>query len=199
MLSQQLYQAFSGQVVQRYQRNSDKIEVKVRYSEPSRANPADVLPADIRTADNTVLPLDSVATVTYGYTRDMIDRIDGKRAVYVSSDIDKDMLSATELVPQLKRRYPGLDVHFAGEAEHSMINMFLMPILGEKTRQARFLIPAAVSLGYGIMFATVITLILIPSLLMIHLDAVNLLERIRGKMTATGRQAKATFHDSAAD
>jgi multidrug efflux pump subunit AcrB len=36
MLSQQIYQAFSGQVVQRYQRNSDEIEVKVRYPELSR-------------------------------------------------------------------------------------------------------------------------------------------------------------------
>ena len=44
----------------------------------------------------------------------------------------------------------------------------LMPLLGETSRQAQFLIPAAVSLGYGIMFATVITLILIPVLLLIQ-------------------------------
>ena len=46
----------------------------------------------------------------------------------------------------------------------------LMPLLGETSRQAQFLIPAAVSLAYGIMFATVITLILIPLLLMIQHD-----------------------------
>lgn len=44
----------------------------------------------------------------------------------------------------------------------------LMPLLGETSMQAQFLIPAAASLGYGILFATLITLILIPSLLLIH-------------------------------
>lgn len=38
----------------------------------------------------------------------------------------------------------------------------LMPLLFEKSTQAQFLIPMAVSLGFGIMFATFITLILVP-------------------------------------
>jgi len=38
----------------------------------------------------------------------------------------------------------------------------LMPLIFEKSTQAQFLIPMAVSLGFGIMFATLITLILIP-------------------------------------
>ncbi len=38
----------------------------------------------------------------------------------------------------------------------------LMPLLFEKSTQAQFLIPMAISLGFGILFATMITLILIP-------------------------------------
>ncbi|MGO2012114.1 MAG: efflux RND transporter permease subunit [Pseudoalteromonas sp.] len=38
----------------------------------------------------------------------------------------------------------------------------LMPLLFEKATQAQFLIPMAVSLGFGIIFATFITLLLIP-------------------------------------
>jgi multidrug efflux pump subunit AcrB len=38
----------------------------------------------------------------------------------------------------------------------------LMPLLFEKSTQAQFLIPMAVSLGFGILFATFITLLLIP-------------------------------------
>jgi multidrug efflux pump subunit AcrB len=38
----------------------------------------------------------------------------------------------------------------------------LMPLLFEKSTQAQFLIPMAVSLGFGILFATVITLLLVP-------------------------------------
>ena len=40
--------------------------------------------------------------------------------------------------------------------------MGLMPLLFEKSTQAQFLIPMAVSLGFGILFATVITLLLVP-------------------------------------
>jgi multidrug efflux pump subunit AcrB len=38
----------------------------------------------------------------------------------------------------------------------------LMPLLFEKSTQAQFLIPMAVSLGFGILFATLITLFLVP-------------------------------------
>jgi len=40
----------------------------------------------------------------------------------------------------------------------------LSPMIFETSRQARFMIPMAISLGFGIMFATVITLILMPCL-----------------------------------
>jgi multidrug efflux pump subunit AcrB len=46
----------------------------------------------------------------------------------------------------------------------------LMPMIFETSRQARFLIPLAISLGYGILFATMISLILVPSLYMITED-----------------------------
>jgi len=40
----------------------------------------------------------------------------------------------------------------------------LAPMIFETSRQAKFIIPMAVSLGYGILFATGITLILVPCL-----------------------------------
>ena len=43
----------------------------------------------------------------------------------------------------------------------------LAPMIFETSMQARFLIPMAISLGYGIVFATVITLGLVPSLYLI--------------------------------
>jgi multidrug efflux pump subunit AcrB len=46
----------------------------------------------------------------------------------------------------------------------------LMPIMLEKSVQAQFVIPMAISLAFGIIFATVITLFLIPSLYMLQLD-----------------------------
>ena len=46
----------------------------------------------------------------------------------------------------------------------------LAPMIFETSRQARFMIPMAVSLGYGILFATTITLILVPCLFLIVED-----------------------------
>ena len=38
----------------------------------------------------------------------------------------------------------------------------LAPLIFERSVQARFLIPMALSLGFGVLFATAITLVLIP-------------------------------------
>ena len=54
----------------------------------------------------------------------------------------------------------------------------LLPMIFEQSRQARFLIPMAISLGFGILFATFITLVLIPSLTMILEDLGNLRKRL---------------------
>lgn len=71
----------------------------------------------------------------------------------------------------------------------------LYPILGETSKQAQFLIPAAVSLGYGILFATVITLLLIPALILINEDAKGLYTK--AKVQVSG--AKKNFiHDQTA-
>lgn len=53
----------------------------------------------------------------------------------------------------------------------------LAPMMFETSRQARFLVPMAISLGYGILFATFLTLILIPSLYMINEDIKRLFKR----------------------
>ncbi len=46
----------------------------------------------------------------------------------------------------------------------------LTPLILEKSTQAQFLIPMAVSLGFGILFATLLTLVLIPTLYLIVED-----------------------------
>jgi multidrug efflux pump subunit AcrB len=43
----------------------------------------------------------------------------------------------------------------------------LIPMLLERTAQAQSMVPMAISLAFGIVFATVITLLLVPSLYMI--------------------------------
>jgi len=60
----------------------------------------------------------------------------------------------------------------------------LMPLLFDQTTQAQFLIPMAVSLGFGILFATVITLFLIPINYMILEDIRAYFKRYRKDMTS---------------
>ncbi len=53
----------------------------------------------------------------------------------------------------------------------------LSPMILETSRQAKFLIPMAISLGFGILFATVIALILVPSLYVVIEDCKSLVRR----------------------
>lgn len=57
----------------------------------------------------------------------------------------------------------------------------LTPMLLETDIQAKFLIPMAVSLSFGILFATGITLLLVPSIYLILDDATRLLRRLVGR------------------
>jgi multidrug efflux pump subunit AcrB len=49
----------------------------------------------------------------------------------------------------------------------------LMPMIFETDMQARFLIPMAISLGFGVLFATFIALVVVPALYMILEDILN--------------------------
>jgi multidrug efflux pump subunit AcrB len=58
----------------------------------------------------------------------------------------------------------------------------LAPMIFETSRQARFMIPMAISLGYGIVFATLITLVLVPSLYLLVEDAQSALARVMARL-----------------
>ncbi|MEE3268728.1 MAG: hypothetical protein VX229_07825, partial [Pseudomonadota bacterium] len=51
----------------------------------------------------------------------------------------------------------------------------LAPMILETSRQARFMIPMAISLGFGMLFATMILLLVVPCL---YLGLENLRERL---------------------
>lgn len=55
----------------------------------------------------------------------------------------------------------------------------IMPMIFETDMQARFLVPMAVALGFGILFATIITLFLVPGVYLILEDIQKLPKRLR--------------------
>ncbi len=66
----------------------------------------------------------------------------------------------------------------------------LAPMIFETSRQARFMIPMAISLGYGILFATFITLLILPCLYLLLNDVMRVFQALGGAIdarTADGR------------
>lgn len=69
----------------------------------------------------------------------------------------------------------------------------LGPILLEKSRQAQFLIPMAISLAFGVLFATIITLFLTPSFLLVIEDVNGFIRWLRtGEWDAPAEKAPET-------
>ena len=64
----------------------------------------------------------------------------------------------------------------------------LTPLLMDQSSSAQFLVPMAISLAFGILFATLITLILVPTNLMIADDIARFFKRkaseLRGSLVA---------------
>jgi multidrug efflux pump subunit AcrB len=64
----------------------------------------------------------------------------------------------------------------------------LLPMLMERSTQAQVMVPMAISLAFGIVFATVITLLLVPSLYMVLED----LARWWGRRSERSRELEPT-------
>jgi multidrug efflux pump subunit AcrB len=54
----------------------------------------------------------------------------------------------------------------------------LLPILFERSLQAQFLKPMAIAIGFGVLFATLITLIMVPCLYLILEDIIRYLKKV---------------------
>ena len=128
--------AYYGQEVQRLQRGRHEIKLMVRSPEEQRQSLERFDEIRIRTADGREIPLPEVAEVTIDRGYNEINRIDQKRSITVSADIDPNLANGSEVVadlkadfePQLTEAYPGVNFRWEGQAEQtaeSMGSMFL--------------------------------------------------------------------------
>jgi multidrug efflux pump subunit AcrB len=282
-LARQVRHALYGAEALRFQRDQDEVKVMVRYPESQRTSLGNVEQMRIRTPEGIEVPFSAVAEVTMRQGYASIKRVQRRRVVTVSADVDEKTANADEIrqnleknyLPRLKSKYPNLRYTMEGEGRSrneslqdvfssfgialfciyallaipfrsfaqplvvmaaipfgivgaiwghllmgfniSVMSLFgivglagvvvndslvlvhktnalrdagmdalsavreagavrfraiiltslttfagLTPMLLERSIQARFLIPMAVSLGFGVLFATVITLVLIP-------------------------------------
>ena len=59
----------------------------------------------------------------------------------------------------------------------------VLPIMFETSLQARFVIPMAVALGFAVLFATLLTLVLVPCLYLMLDDIKGIFRWIKQKLT----------------
>ncbi|MEZ4316092.1 MAG: efflux RND transporter permease subunit [Myxococcota bacterium] len=295
-LGNQVRGAFYGAEALREQRGRNEVKVMVRLPEDQRASEYDLEELRITTPAGKQVPLSYVADFERTQAPTSISRERGRRLVNVKAELAKGHTSSREVItsltdeilPDLKKKYPGLGAEFAGaqreqnEAmtslgqnfllaafiiyallaipfrsytqpviimsaipmglvgavgghlvmgyELSMISSFgiialagvvvndslvlvdatnqyraegatpaeavvlggtrrmrpilltslttfmgLAPMIAEPSVQARFLIPMAISLGFGVLFTTFVTLLLIPALYLILEDLLGAL------------------------
>ena len=121
-VARQLRQHFFGEEVHRIQRGREELKVMVRYPREQRSSTRDFFNVRIRLADGTEAPLSTVARVAESRSFSEINRVDGRRIVTVSADVDTALATPnevidrieTELFPPLRADYPGLQIVQAG-------------------------------------------------------------------------------------
>jgi multidrug efflux pump subunit AcrB len=122
-LGRQVRQAFYGAEAQRVQRGRDDVRVMVRYPAADRKSLADLEHMSIRTADGSAVPFSTVARAELMDGVSSIRRMDRRRIVTVTADVDPSVANANELnqhleanvLPDLLRQYPGIRYEFGGE------------------------------------------------------------------------------------
>ncbi len=144
MIADQLRSAFFGTTVSEIQAGSESYEIDVRLDARDRDSLADLDYFTITNADGSSVPLSAVADVELdrGYAR--INRIDGRRTVSVTGDIDAEVANSSEVVadttrnflPEFARRFPGVTFSLKGEnseaatTQQSMMRGFLLGLVG---------------------------------------------------------------------
>lgn len=301
-LARQVRQAFYGEEAQRIQRGRDDVRIMVRYPESQRRSIGDLENMRVRTRDGGEVPFSVVADVELGRGYASIRRVDRRRAINVTADVDETAGNANDIIADLKESvlpailadHPGVTYSFEGEQREqqetmkdlargfffailviyalmaipfrsylqpllvmsvipfgfvgavwghiimglnlTILSMFglvaltgvvvndslvlvhyvnrcrargasvidavfeagvvrfrpilltslttfagLSPLLLEKSVQAKFLVPMAVSLAFGVLFATFITLILVPAIYLILEDLKGAVLRLTGR------------------
>ena len=112
----QVRQAFFGEEVQRIQRGREEIRVYVRYPESSRTSLDALNSFRVQLPNGARAPLFTVASVEESRAYSSIRRVDGRRVVSVTADVDEAVATpnlanqavVARVMPALEQQYPDL-------------------------------------------------------------------------------------------
>ena len=124
-LGRQVRQGFYGAEAQRIQRGRDEVRVMVRYPLEERETLASLEDMRIRTPAGAEVPFSFAGRAEFGRGFATVQRIDRRRVLNITADVDPALVNANEVVadleanalPGILARYPGIDSSFAGEQE----------------------------------------------------------------------------------
>jgi multidrug efflux pump subunit AcrB len=122
-LARQVRGAFFGDEALRLQRGRDEVRVYVRLPRSERDALADLNDYRIRPPMGGEVPLSEVADLEFGVGASTIRRIDGRRIVEVTTEVNRSLITGQEVntllesdvLPELQTRFPGLRYGFGGE------------------------------------------------------------------------------------
>ena len=124
-IARQVRQTFFGDEVQRIQRGREEVRVYVRYPESESESLQALDTMRIRLPDGSSVPLYTVVETTESRAYSSINRINGRRIVTVTADIDEAISTPaianeqllTRILPELDAAYPGLSWSQAGASQ----------------------------------------------------------------------------------
>jgi multidrug efflux pump subunit AcrB len=123
-LGAQVRQAYFGEEVQRIQRGSEEVRVFVRLPESERRSLTDLTRMRIALPGGGEADLRTVARVEETRSYASIDRVDGRRVISVTADVDEAIttpnavtaLLEADTLPDLIARHRGLNISTEGQA-----------------------------------------------------------------------------------
>lgn len=124
-LARQVRASFFGAEVTRQQRGRDELRVFVRRPMSERNSEFDVETMMIRTPQGGEMPLSEAATVVRGKSYTNIQRVDARRVLTVTADVDEEVTTGqivtqaviNEVMPKIAAEIPGLSYGAAGQEQ----------------------------------------------------------------------------------
>jgi multidrug efflux pump subunit AcrB len=121
-VARQVRQAFYGEEAQRIQRNSDTVKVMVRYPVEERRAISTLENMHIRTASGEAIAIGEVADITLGLGLTAIERLDRKRTVTLTAEVETEKVQSGDVVqdvrknfvPSLLEKYPSVEFRLSG-------------------------------------------------------------------------------------
>lgn len=123
-LARQVRYGFYGFEAQRILRNKEEVKVMVRYPLAQRRTVGHLENMLIRTPQGTSVPFSTVAEIEKGESFASITRVDGRRAITISANANKNLVEPSkvtteiqeEYLPQLQAKYPNIQTALDGSS-----------------------------------------------------------------------------------